>query len=185
MYSSSGSFYLSQVEVWSDLSCYFHFGRAAIDTVAYVFMRKVDSSSNEIWTKFYSGSPPTYGFALNNAQTNVFALLVTGSNLYVLKAATSDGMLSGSFVQTGSMYWGNYYWSITTSTDDSVLYIGGENTAPNGTICKLQTSSLASMNWYQITNTGYPEPFVFIQTDQLYFSTFSSGSTSQLFMKVK
>ena len=148
-------------------------------------MRKVDSSNAEIWTKFYSGSPAFYGFAINSSQSSIYVLLVTGSNLYVLKASTSDGSLSGSFVQTGNMYWGNYYWSITVSSDDSTLYIGGEDTTFQGTIWKVLTSSTTTMSWYRIANTGYPEPFVFVQTNQIYFSTYAAASFTQLFMKVK
>ena len=148
-------------------------------------MRKVDSDGVEMWTKFYDGSPAVYGFVINNAQSFIFALLVTSSNLYVLKAATSDGTLSNSFVQNGNMYWGNYYWSITVSTDDSILYIGGMDATFNGTIWKVLTASTGSMNWYKITNSLYPEPFVFVQTDQIYLSIFYPTTNTQLFMKVK
>ena len=149
-------------------------------------MRKVDSSNVEIWTKFYNGSPWFYGFSIDNVQSNIYILLITGSNLYVLNAdARRNGDLLNSFAQIGNMYSSNYYLSITISSDDSTLYISGLDVSFQGNIWKASTTVIGTMIWYAIENTFVLEPFVLIQTNQIYLSTYNSGFNKQLFMKLK
>lgn len=175
LFSSSKSIYLSKLEVCTCLCCYFHLGKANIDSTYSLFIRKVDTSGVALWTKTYQSllSSPVDEFAMDHQQSKISFMFTTGSGLYVTTVSSTNGNMISGWLQSGSMDWGNVYWTMIYSDDDSILFVAGTDSTSNAAVWKYTGST--SIQCYRFTGAFYLGQIAYLPANQIYVSTIDAS----------